>query len=52
MIQKNWIKRNPWEFQLRYSWGGHVVAQAFKTSAERDAFREHIKRVWNARIIK
>ena len=52
MIQRNWIKLRPWEYQLRYSWGGHTVQQTFRTRAERDAFREHIVRVWNARIIK
>ena len=39
-------------YVLRYRVGEWRVAKAFRTRAERDAFREHIVRVYNARIIK
>ena len=39
-------------YVLRYRVGEWRVAKAFRTRSERDAFREHIERVYNARIIK
>ena len=39
-------------FILRYRVGEWRVAKAFRSREEREAFREHIIRVYNARIIK
>ncbi len=44
--------RDPAPHLLRFSWNGYTVAKAFRDRRERDLYREHIVRVWGAKIIK